>query len=205
MDGERVIALPTVTGEPNTNDRDVAAVSRVLRGDNEAYRVLVEAYEPLVRRLAMKYLARSEDAEDAVQEIFVKAYRSLSSFRLDRRFLPWLYSVALNHLKTVYGKTRRIHDYETHHEVEPSGDMGAGSEDPARIVAQRAAAEEIRRAVHRLPESLRDVVVLYYLQEASVEDVQEALGLGRENVKSRLHRARKELRKLLDPDATDDR
>jgi RNA polymerase sigma-70 factor (ECF subfamily) len=187
----------------NNSNRDVAAVARVLQGDTEAYRVLVEAYEPVVRRLAIKYLARSEDAEDAVQEIFVKAYRSLSSFRLDRRFLPWLYSVALNHLKTVYGKTRRIYDYETHHEVEHTGETGGATEDPAHIVAERAAAAEIRHAVNRLPESLRDVVVLYYLQEASVEDVQEALGLGRENVKSRLHRARKELRKLLDPHATE--
>ena len=198
--------MATVTSEASSNDRDVAAVARVLQGDTEAYRVLVEAYEPVVRRLALKHLARSEDAEDAVQEIFVKAYRSLSSFRLDRRFLPWLYSVALNHLKTVYGKTRRIYDHEAGHEVEQTGARGATggeAEDPARIAAERAAVAEIRQAVNRLPESLRDVVVLYYLQEASVEDVQEALGLGRENVKSRLHRARKELRKVLDPHATE--
>lgn len=180
------------------NDQDVAAVSRVLRGETEAYREIVTAYEPVIRRLAVKYLRRQEDAEDAVQEIFLKAYRSLRSFELSRRFLPWLYSVALNHLKTVYRRTRRIDDREVAEDV-----TGEASDDPEQAALDRAAQAELRAAVDRLPQSLRDVVVLYYLQEAPVEDVQEALGLGRENVKSRLHRARKRLREILQARATD--
>lgn len=186
------------TAQETQNARDVSAVARVLQGDTEAYREIVSAYEPVVRHLAQKYLPREEDAQDAVQEIFLKAYRSLRKFDRERRFLPWLYSVALNHLKTVYRRTRRIQERETVHEFPARGD----APDPAERAVENAEQEQIRRAVDRLPDSLRDVVVLYYLQEASVEDVQAALGLGRENVKSRLFRARKRLRELLDPDAT---
>ncbi len=200
----RAIALPTVSDHADqnvrsNNERDLAAVSRVLRGDTEAYREIVRAYEPLVRRLAMKYLAREEDAQDAVQEIFLKAYRSLHSFRLDQRFLPWLYSVALNHLKTVYRRTRRVYDREGPHEFSAPDER----DDPVQAAVEKATREEVRCAIERLPDSLRDVVVLYYLQEAPVEDVQEALGLGRENVKSRLFRARKRLRGLLEAPATE--
>jgi RNA polymerase sigma-70 factor (ECF subfamily) len=184
----------------SNNERDLSAVSRVLRGETEAYREIVRAYEPVVRRLAVKYLPREEDAQDAVQEIFLKAYRSLGSFRLDQRFLPWLYSVALNHLKTVYRRSRRIYDREGPQEFSAADERDG----PEQAALEKAAQEEVRRAVDRLPDSLRDVVVLYYLQGAQVEDVQEALGLGRENVKSRLFRARKRLRGLLDPPATEE-
>lgn len=180
-------------------------MSRVLRGDREAYRELVLVYEPVIRRLALKYLRREEDAEDAVQEIFIKAYRSLGRFELNRRFLPWLYSVALNHLKTVYRRTRRIGDREVAEERagDPSFASDRPADDPEHAALRRAAEEELRAAVDRLPPSLRDAVLLYYLQEASVDDVGEALGLGRENVKSKLHRARKRLREILESTATD--
>jgi RNA polymerase sigma-70 factor (ECF subfamily) len=148
--------------------------------------------------LAYSYLGTHEDAQDAAQDAFVRVYNRLGSFQMHRRFLPWLYSVVLNHLKTRRGKVRRIRLREEQLAVDPEH-----REDPLAEVINDERIQAVRVAVQDLPESLRAPVVLYYLEEMSVEEVCEVLDLGRENVKSRLFRARKALRKALEKHATD--
>ncbi len=180
------------------DEQDLKAVTETLRGNTDAFRSIVESYQPLIHHLAEKYLRDEDQMNDAVQEIFLKAYRSLSKFDQSRRFLPWLYSIALNYLKTMYRRTRKRNKTELSYEL-PIED---GRDDPESRSIQRETEHAIRKAVDGLPESLREVVVLYYLEGLSVEEVQEVLKLGRENIKSRLHRARKKLRTILEPDAT---
>ena len=93
---------------------DLAAISEVLRGNPDAFRAIVDKYRGLVFRLAAASLGSREDAEEAAQEIFVRAYRSLRSFRLGSRFLPWLYSIASNHLKTAAVRVHRVRDRLVH-------------------------------------------------------------------------------------------
>ena len=184
-----------------TDADDLAAISEVLRGNADAFRAIVDRYRGLVFRLAMASLGSREEAEEAAQEIFLRAYRSLRGFRLGSRFLPWLYSIASNYLKTAAVRTRRLRDRLVRGADERL--PAAESDDPQSSTGRSQSLEEIRRAVDDLPAPLREVVRLYYFEAMSVEQAGAALGIGRENVKSRLLRARRKLwTALAEPGAT---
>lgn len=176
------------------------AVSRVLRGETDAFELIVKEYQSRVLRICRAVVGNPEDAEDAAQEVFYRTYRSLSSFRLDRRFTPWIVSIAMNTAKSYYRKRGRIMKGIASTEAEDLPSDGSVEERGERALME----ESIRSAVRGLPEKLRGVVVLYYLEEMDVAEVAEALDLGKENVKSRLHRARALLRDILARDATDE-
>ena len=189
------------TAQNGADAEELFAISEVLRGNADAFRTIVDRYRGLVFRLALASLGTREEAEEASQEIFLRAFRSLRSFRLGNRFLPWLYSIASNHLKTAAVRTRRIHDRlvrgAEEHLAAPESD------DPQASTMKGQSLEEIRRAVAALPPPVREVVRLYYFEGMSVEQVSRALGIGGENVKSRLLRGRRRLREVLDRGATD--
>jgi RNA polymerase sigma-70 factor (ECF subfamily) len=184
----------------NEDAADLADIAEVLRGNTAAFRGIVERYKGLVFRLSLSYLNNPEDAEEASQEIFIRAFRALRSFSLERRFLPWLYAICANHLKTRWGRLRG-------REVTRLSDgaidrlPGDASADPQEMLQTQDARESVRRAVKKLPPTVRDAVFLYYFEGMSVEQVSTALGVGTENVKSKLMRARKKLRESLAPSA----
>lgn len=180
--------------DQGSNAADLEALSRVLRGDREAYRLIVEKYRPVVLRLSRSYMKDEEEAEDAAQEIFLRAFRSLNRFKLDKSFLNWLYTIALNHLKSRYGKIRRLSETRAPMPADPP----SAGRTPEEEHLHRETRRDIRRAVQALPSNLRDITVLYYLEELPVGAISEITGLGGENVKSRLHRARKKLREILE-------
>ncbi len=181
---------------------DLVDIAEVLRGNTSAFRGIVQRYKGLMFRLSLSYLNDPEEAEDACQEIFFKAFRSLRSFSLERRFLPWLYAVASNHLRTRSSRARRRDGNITYAEMEsfPEGkDPG-----PPEIFQREESRRKIGTAVASLPSNVRDVVHLYYFEGMSVEQVSLALGIGQENVKSRLLRARKRLKASLKEQATEE-
>jgi RNA polymerase sigma-70 factor (ECF subfamily) len=187
-------------GESDREDAD--AILDVLGGDSHAFRGIVERYHGPIYSLSISYLRNRGDAEDATQEIFLRAFRALGSFSVDRRFLPWLYSIAINYLKTYRKRPVVVRDTATVSadtiglDQQPDRHQIAPEEEFAQA-QQRGA---VRNAVARLPGKIRDVVLLYYFQELSIDETAEALHLSTENVKSRLFRARKKLKKLLGPD-----
>lgn len=178
---------------------ELAAVSEVLRGNKDAFRLIVDTYKGLIIRLSLSFLGNREEAEEAAQEIFLRAYRSLHRFSLDRRLLPWLYSIAVNHLRSAYGRMRRREDRVTAADTEPPAGIDS---DPQRQVLEEMERAALRRAVDALPANLREVAVLYYYEELSVETIATVLHIGEENVKSRLFRGRQKLRETLRPGAT---
>lgn len=178
---------------------ELAAVGEVLRGNTEAFRLIVDRYKGLIVRLSLSFLGNREEAEEAAQEIFLRAFRSLHRFSLDRKLLPWLYSIAVNHLRSAYGRMRRREDRVAAVEVE----LAAGGEsDPQRVVLDDMERGALRQAVDSLPPALREVIVLYYYEEMRVEGISAILNIGEENVKSRLFRGRQKLRETLMRNAT---
>ena len=185
------------------NDPDLAdlqCISKILRGDSDAFRGIVERHQRYLYRLAVTYLGQPEEAEDAVQEIFLRAFNALGSFQLGRRFKPWLVSIALNTLKTAYGRLRRSRE-RSQNTDQPVLDA---SDSPEDQVMAKQVRDSVRSAVVRLPKTLQSPVILYYLENMSVAEISESLEISVENVKSRLHRARKKLREILEADATAD-
>jgi RNA polymerase sigma-70 factor (ECF subfamily) len=188
---------------PIAHADDLFAVSEVLRGDTDAFKAIVERYRGLVYRLALSSLGNREEAEEASQEIFLKAFKSLPSFRIDKRFLPWLYSIASNYLRTHAVRVRRADEklVRDRQELLPS----RPEDNPEARALLRQSLEELRTAVSALAPAVREVVNLYYFEGLSVEDICSVLGLGAENVKSRLMRGRKGLRAALEDRATRER
>lgn len=183
----------------SSDNHDQTAAIAVQNGDNNAFATIVEAYRRPLFRIAWRYLGSRAAAEDALQDIFLKAYRLIGNYDTTRPFSPWLYRLASNLLKSKQGRAVRRAEVTQDEIDEPTIDGSAtGGEDPADLATRSWEMGVVRSAVDGLPARLREVVMLYYLDERTIDETAEALGLGRENVKSRLHRARKLLRSRLD-------
>jgi len=170
-------------------------VARVLAGDSDAFRGLVDAYSDRLYGFCLARLGDTFAAEDAVQDVLVRAYRSLRSYDPKRGFASWLFSIAANRVKTRYAASAmsaRLVDRVVSDSA-ASLDSDVARYDPERLTLDALAAEELRAAVARLPRSYRAPVELYYFAGLSVADVAKSLRLKDEAVKSRLYRARKAL------------
>ena len=182
---------------PEGADEDIRLIRSVLKGNTSDYRYLVEKYWNPIFRYASTFLASREEAEEAVQDIFVRGYRYLGSFRIGQDFLPWIFGIASNRLRERYGRIKRLQKGLEKYRRYAADDLPE-YRDPETEVLEEQDRIEIRRAVEKLPVSLRDSVYLYYFEEMDIEGIAAALGLSRENVKSRLHRGRKKLRLFLE-------
>jgi RNA polymerase sigma-70 factor (ECF subfamily) len=188
-----------IRAEETERADELVAIGEVLRGNKDAFRLIVDRYKALILRLSLSFLGSREEAEEAAQEIFLRAYRSLHRFSLDKKLLPWLYSIAVNHLRSTYGRIKRREEHVTSVEIE----LAAGGEsDPQRAVLEEYERISLRRAVDLLPPTLQEVIVLYYYEEMQVSAISAVLNIGVENVKSRLFRGRQKLRETLQKNAT---
>ncbi len=182
------------------DDDDDALVGRVLAGESDAFRSLVDRYSDRLYRFCRARLGDDADAEDAVQDVFVRAYRSLASFDASRSWPSWLFSIAANRVKSRYAARSSVARLveRAGGEALVVGEAASAGDDPAELAVGTMAAEALREAVAALPAAYRAPVELYYFAGLGVADVAKALGLGEEAVKTRLFRARKELSRLLD-------
>jgi RNA polymerase sigma-70 factor (ECF subfamily) len=169
---------------------DGALARRASDGDSEAFAELVRRHEGRVYSIALRMTGREEDARDAAQDAFVSAYRKLSSFRGDAAFTTWLHRVTVNATYDLLRKRSRAP--EPVPEVpEP---IGAPVDDPSGRVAQEI---DVREALALVPEEYRAVLVLRDMEDLPIGEVAEILGLPVGTVKSRCHRARVALGRIL--------
>ena len=169
---------------------DSVIVRRVLDGDTEAFAVLVERHHAPCLRLAMHVLGTREDAEDAVQESFLRAYRHLSRYQERQRFTGWLFRILVNQCRTTLARRRRGETGMPAYAIEP-----ASWDDDAAEWADRDAL--LARALSRLDPLQREAVVLRFSAELSYEEMAAATGAGVSALKMRVKRACARLRALL--------
>jgi len=177
-------------------------LERLQAGDEEAFSRLVEAYAPRLYRLLTKMLRHPQEAEDALQETFVKAYRALPEFDGRSRLSTWLYRIAVNEaLMHIRRKELETISVEAMYEQE---DGSSGQYDlvdwcclPEDELLSAEARQVLEEAVARLPTSLRTVFLLRDVEGLSTRETAEALGISEGAVKVRLSRAREQLRKML--------
>jgi RNA polymerase sigma-70 factor, ECF subfamily len=170
---------------------DAAIVARVLRGDVEVYRVLVERYRDRYARYAMHMLGNREDAEEALQDAFTRAYRSLGRCEDPERFAAWLFRILVNRCRTIGARRgRRGRTFV----VDETALLEAAVEHPADRGAWR---EEIERALQRLRPEQREAFLLKYVEELGYDQMAELTGVGISALKMRVMRACDRLRELL--------
>jgi len=201
----------SVKGRPLLADQAEAAqiaalVTRAKGGDSLAFDRLVELHASAVYNLALRVTRSQEEAEDCVQEAFVRAYTGLRNFRGEAAFATWLYRVALNVAREAYKKRGRAplaatelasDDPDESVDLDQFAADGPQHETPehAAIASQRR--ELVLRAVAGLPPHHREVIALYDLQGLSYEEIATVLQLRVGTVKSRLNRARLALKEAL--------
>ncbi|MGC4943016.1 RNA polymerase sigma factor [Kribbella sp. DT2] len=170
---------------------EAAIVHRVRGGDSAAYAELVNRHAPVAQRMAV-LLGAGADADDVVQESFVKAYRALGSFRTDSAFRPWLLRIVANETRNlVRSRQRRVRREEL---VALPDEM---LDDPATAALSAERRRELLDALRALPEQYRLVVTCRYLLELDEQETATVLRWPRGTVKSRLHRALRKLRSQL--------
>jgi RNA polymerase sigma-70 factor (ECF subfamily) len=170
----------------------------VRSGNSRAYAVLVDNHKEKAMTLAVRMLGSREEAEEIVQDAFLKAYRNLDQFRGDAKFSTWLYRILYN--LCITRVTRRKGKMET---LDPEEDLSrelAISEDTISV-QERMEHEELRglmvSEIEKLPARLKSVVLLFYIQEMSYEEISAVTNTPLGSVKTYLHRGRNLLRKRL--------
>lgn len=173
-----------------TADDDATLVSTALAGHAEAFGTLVERYERAVYNLCLRTLRDAEEAKDASQEAFFKAFRGLGTFRTGSKFSTWIFSIAYHACCDRLSRRRRFSDAEMPERADPSPG-------PDVHVERLDEASRLRTAIDALPEKYRTVVTMYHLQGQQYEEIARVLDLPMGTVKTHLFRAKEHLRKLL--------
>ena len=187
------------------SDRDAALIAGLRSGDSGAFETLLRDYGPRLLRLARRFLANEEDARDALQDAMVAVHRSIGNFESSSALLTWLHRIVVNSALMKLRTKRRhpeedIEQYlprflEDGHQRVPSTPWTESAQSVLEREELRAA---VREAIEKLPEAYRIVLQLRDIEEMSTAETAEILGVTKNVVKIRLHRARQALRTLLD-------
>jgi RNA polymerase sigma-70 factor, ECF subfamily len=176
-------------------------IASILAGDTQLFHELIRPYERRVYAMALSFLHNEADAEDAAQEAFLKAFRNLASFRGDAKFGTWLVSITLNEARS---RIRRRDAVKMESLDEPEGQTSPAllrdwKEIPSEALERKEVRSLLHHAITALPAIYREVFQLRDIEQLSVNEAAEALGITTSSVKVRLHRARMMLQKNLAP------
>lgn len=175
-------------------------------GDAASFETLVRTHGPRMLAVARRFLRNEQDAQDAVQEAFLAAFKSLGGFEGGARLSTWLHRIVVNTaLMRLRSRRARPEDSieevlprfleDGHHRSHPPD----WSESAQQLLERREVRDFVRECIDRLPESYRTVLLLRDIEELDTGETAELLGIGESLVKVRLHRARQALRALLEP------
>lgn len=177
------------------NNQDKKIIEQVLRGDVAAFSLIVEQYKKMVFTLALNILKNREDAEEATQDTFFKAYQSLAGFKGESSVSTWLYRIVYHTSISMLRKRKEttvdlegLDRMPTNFSTQPQNGQRLEIQDRKRM---------LKDALMQLEEDDAFIVLLYYYKEQSVEEIAAITSLSISNVKVKLHRSRKKLQEIL--------
>ena len=187
----------------SSGNDDSELVRRACARDEGAIRSIMQANNRRLYRIARGILRNDSEAEDVVQETYVRAFTHLESFRGDSRLATWLARIAMNEALGRLRRQRPTVDWTTLESGTPNAQIiqfpvSATSDDPEKTMAQREIQHVVEQAVDELPEAFRIVFITRVIEGMNVEETAEILDIKPETVKTRLHRARAMLRKNVE-------
>ncbi|MBN1397315.1 MAG: sigma-70 family RNA polymerase sigma factor [Bacteroidetes bacterium] len=179
---------------------DYKLIRSIQAGDHQAFELLVRRYQRQIANLVYLTIGNSDDVEDITQEVFIRVYRSLPKFKFDASFFSWLYRITMNLCidEIRKKKIRRVFslDYLTEDTLEKNRkdkEHSTAFDDLMKEEKQKV----VQSALQQLKPEHREILVLREYQDLSYDEIAETLGLRLEAVKSRIFRARKEMKNLL--------
>jgi len=194
----KLVMPATMPGVAEAFSSDLLLVQRSLARDAGAFRTIIKTYNQRLYRIARGILRNDAEAEDVVQEAYVRAFANLAAFRGDASLATWLSRIVINEALGRLRKRRRTVAMPENPEAQIIRFPLNPSDDPERTMAQRQILALVERATDSLPDIYRMVFVARVIEGLSMEETADLLGLRPETVKTRLHRARSLLRKALD-------
>jgi RNA polymerase sigma-70 factor, ECF subfamily len=198
-------AIQEVSGVNPLERNEAELIARVKGGKVEAFYELVRPYERAVFLAALSLVKNDADAEEVTQEAILKAFKNLSRFRQEAKFSTWLIQISINEAKMKLRKDRR-HLYESIEDGQQNDegdyipkDFADWREIPSEALEQKELRKALTRALDTLPEKYRTVLILRDVQHLNITETAQVLGLSEANVKTRLCRARLQMRDALAP------
>ncbi|MFJ3705504.1 MULTISPECIES: RNA polymerase sigma factor [Streptomyces] len=183
----------SAVGEDRSDTDDALLVVRAAEGDEEAFAVLVRLHAPTLVRMATRMLGNEPEAEDAVQDALISAWRKLPQFQMQSTFRTWVYRIVTNRCLNVLRSRRPVdHLDAADHLAAPEHTVS-----PARIAESHAAVDELQTALTTLSAEQRACWVLRELDGQSYEFIAQAVGISQEAVRARVFRARRSLTQQL--------
>lgn len=184
---------------------DEVLVQRAVDGDEAAYAILVRRYRNRIFNFTYRYTGNAAEAEDVTQDVFIKAYRNLHRFRGDSKFSTWLYQIAknmsINRLRSlkraIVGLVNPVIDADGEESMDPIAQMPSGDRSPEERMLGVEADKAVQRAIQKLTPVYRAALILRDIEDLPYEEIAVILGLAEGTVKSRIHRARAELKDML--------
>ncbi|MEN6327322.1 MAG: sigma-70 family RNA polymerase sigma factor [Syntrophomonas sp.] len=179
---------------------DEMLAKQTLHGKLSAFEELIERYKNIVFSVVYRILGQYQEAEDVTQEVFITVYEKMYQFDSSRRFGPWINRIAVNTCVTYLRKNRKVitlsfdetagKQYELPYRV-------AYTDDPELVFEKAELKQEIDAALMELSESYRLIIIMRFRMELNNQEIAEILGISKENVEVKVHRARKALRKII--------
>lgn len=177
---------------------DTQIIERTLRGEPDAFGLLVRRWERRIHGLTLRMLGHDDEARDATQETFLSAFRNLSKFRGEAKFSSWIYRIALNVCNTrLRSRSRASISIEQQQETvgleipAETADLGSG-------IQKEQVARYVRRAIQALPPDMRQVIIMKEYDGLKFSEIAEILGIPVSTVKTRMYTGLAELRKRLE-------
>jgi len=170
---------------------DQIYIDKVLQGDTNAFAYLINKYKDMVYTIAIKIVKSHEDAEEVAQDSFLKAYEKLDSFKGNSKFSTWLYTIVYrNSITKIRKKKVATSDIDQY----VMDNYSEGHEFPQLEAIKNGEQQKyVREAIDRLPEKDALLITLFYMNESSVEEIEQITNLTQSNIKVKLFRARKKL------------
>jgi RNA polymerase sigma-70 factor, ECF subfamily len=187
------------------SDSDAAAVARARGGDSEAFRLLVERHSRSVYKVAFRVTGRAEDAEDVVQETFLKAFRQLDRFEERATFGTWVHRIAWNcsvDLLRARPKREQAEEADTLEQLgsaSPATATSLGAPSPERLMASVQVGDRVKAAMARLSALERAAFVMRHYEGRTIDEISRALDIRENAAKHSIFRAVRKMRIALEP------
>ncbi|CFX69049.1 RNA polymerase sigma factor, region 2 [Syntrophomonas zehnderi OL-4] len=178
---------------------DEMLAAKTLNGEIAAFEELLNRYKKSVFAIIFRMIGNYHEAEDITQEVFVTVYHKMYQFDQSKKFGPWIHRIAVNTCISSMRKNNKVvlinfdESFTPYYEPDPR----ANRTDPQQVLENQELRREIEEALLELPESYRTIIILRYQLDLTNQEIADILGISRENVEVKVHRARKALRKTI--------
>ncbi len=178
---------------------DENLAQQILSGDTAAFEELMNRYKKSIFTIAYRMMGNYHEAEDISQDVFVTVYNKMYQFDSSKKLGPWIHRIAVNTCISTLRKRNKVVSISFDETYVPGNDLELNDlyDDPHLIIERQELKAEIDQALMELPESYRIVLILRYQMDLKNQEIAEIVGISRENVDVKIHRARKALRKTI--------